>query len=174
MRDSWDDQYVEKVRSLNYNCDLVLSFKKLFFGTGVNKYVEDEILNHLCHCEKCRNEYTRYAKQVGYKKWSLAKYAVSFVQSNKDLKECKTRTFVEEMKSLKKVEILSKPWTRAANMFNLDKLMNMRVFYDLCREYKSPTKDDHSQFVKYIVLKNAKYIDHLEECLMKEFKEDEV
>ena len=78
---------------------------------------------------------------------------------------------MQEIKDNKETRVLSKPWTRAANKFEVEKLMNMRAFRDLALEYNSPTGIDYSEFIKYMSLKYAKRIDHLEECLLKEVKE---
>lgn len=175
MRDDWDDAFnidsneaSEKLNNLNYNCDLVLSLKKIFFSTGINKYVEDNLLHHLFICPKCRKAYSAYAKEIGFKNWSLPKYAVNFVLRHKDIVDSKTKSYLELKDKQGKDVILTKPWTFAASNFDINKLMGMRVFHDLCLEYNSPTGQDHTEFVKHIVLKNAKRIDHLEECLLKE------
>ena len=87
---------------------------------------------------------------------------------HKDITDSKTRSYLELKDKQRKDIILSKPWTFAASNFDINKLMGMRVFHDLCLEYDSPTGQDHTEFVKHIVLKNAKRIYHLEECLLKE------
>ena len=60
MRDEWDEAFnagsndiSEKLNKINFNCDLILSLKKIFFSTGINKYVEDYLLLHLFICPKC-------------------------------------------------------------------------------------------------------------------------
>lgn len=176
MKDEWDSQfsdtqneaYKERIKKINFNCELILSLKKIFFSTGLNKYVEDELLHHLFTCSKCRKVYNSYAKEIGFKDWSLPKYAVNFVLKNKEIEDGKTKAFLEIKDKQRKDNILSKPWTFAATNFDINKLMGMRVFHDLCLEYDSPTGQDHTEFVKHIVLKNAKRIDYLEECLLKE------
>ena len=120
MRDSYDDEYVEKMKRLDFSCSMVLSMKKIFFGTGVNVYVEDNILRHLLTCETCRRAYTLYAKEVGYKKFNLIRYAIQFAENNKVLKDCKVREYLNEVRDNTKVIALSKPWTNAANRFEID------------------------------------------------------
>ena len=162
-----DDQYIEKIKALNFSCNMVLSMKKIFFGTGLNVYVEDSVIAHLLQCRKCREIYTAYAKEIGYTKFNIIKYAIQFVEHNKNIKESKTRDFLSEAQDNKKTRILSRPWTRAANNFDISRLMNIKAFRDLSEEYNSPTGMDYSDFMKYVILKIAKQIDHLEECLLK-------
>ena len=170
MRDDYDKLMQESVKGLSLSCSLTLSFKKIFFGTGVNKYVEDKILAHLFTCQKCREAYIKYAKEIGYKNFNLIKYAMSFIESNPEFVESETREFINQTRGEKVIRILSKPWTRAANNFNITKLMNMKAFRDLANEYDSPTGLDYSQFMKYVILRIAKHVDHLEECLLKEIE----
>lgn len=162
----WDERYIEKITSLDLSCSMVLSMKKIFFGTGVNMWMEDNIIRHLLTCQKCRDIYTQYAKEVGYKNFNLIKYAIKFANQNKQY-QLKTTEYLNEVKDNKAFRIRSRLWTRAANDFNINKLMNMKAFRDLCIEYDSPTGMDYSDFMKYISIKIAKRIDHLEECLLK-------
>lgn len=162
-----DDYYSDRIACINFSCDMVLSMKKLFFGTGVNMYVEDAIIRHLLTCSKCREIYTKYAKEVGYSKFDVIKYAIQFVNRNKELKNSQTMEYLSETMDNKKFRVLSSQWTRAANTFDIDKLMNLKAFRDLCFEYNSNTGMDYSDFMKYVILKLAKRIDHLECCLLK-------
>lgn len=162
-----NQEYYERIQKINFSCDMVLSLKKIFFGTGLNVFVEDEVLRHLLTCKKCRTAYTEYAKEVGYKKFNIINYSIQFVENNKDFKASKTREYLSEVKGNKKFRVLSRPWTRAANNFDIYKLMSLKAFRDLSLEYNSPTGMDYSDFVKYMSLKIAKRIDHLEECLIK-------
>lgn len=166
MKDEWDEQYVQRMTAIDFSCSMVLSMKKIFFGTGVNVWVEDNIIRHLLTCKSCRDIYTQYAKEVGYKNFNLIKYAIRFAQQNKDL-NLKTMEYLQETKDGKKGRVLSRMWTRAANDYDIDRLMNLKAFRDLCFEYNSPTGMDYSDFMKYVVLKIAKRVDHLEECLLK-------
>lgn len=166
MRDDWDDKYKEKIANLDFSCSMVLSMKKIFFGTGLNMWVEDNVLRHLLTCKKCREIYNQYAKEVGYKNFNLIKYCIKFSEQHKGY-QLKTTEYLSETKDNKVYRIHSHLWTRAASNFDIDKLMNMRAFRDLAMEYNSPTGMDYSDFMKYIALKIAKRIDHLEECLLK-------
>lgn len=166
MKDGWDEQYIEKITALDFSCSMVLSMKKVFFGTGVNMWVEDGIIRHLLTCQKCRDIYTQYAKEVGYKNFNLIKYAIKFAEQNKQY-NLKTIEYLNETKENKKFRVHSRLWTRAASDFNLNKLMNMKAFRDLSMEYNSPTGLDYSDFMKYVIFKIAKRVDHLEECLLK-------
>lgn len=168
MRDDYDDAYTKKITAIDFSCSMVLSMKKTFFGTGVNACIEDKILRHLFTCAKCRRIYENYAREIGYKKFNLVKYAIRFAESHKELKSSETRDYLGEVIGNKKLRVLSRPWTTAVNTFDIDKLMNMKAFRDLCKEYDSPEGVDYSDFIRYITLRFAKHIDHLEECLIKE------
>lgn len=167
MRDNYDDKFKDASHT-EFTCAQVMSFKRVFFGTGVNANIEDKILKHLLTCKKCRLEFNAYAREVGYKKFDLIKYSISFVEDNKWMADSQTREYLSEVHENKEMRVLSKPWTRAANQFDISKLMNLKVFRDLSMEYNSPTGMDYSDFIKYLSLKLAKKIDHLEECLLKE------
>lgn len=167
MRDEYDDKYSEAMHKIDFSCSMVLSLKKQFFGTGLNKYIEDNVIRHLLTCKECRRIYSDYAKEVGYKKFNLITYAIKFCEHNKDFSSSKTREYLSEVQDNKTVRIHSRLWTRAAVNFDIEKLMNMRAFRDLSREYNSPTGLDYSEFIKHVTLKIAKRIDHLEECLLK-------
>lgn len=171
MRDDYDDKYSEVLHNLDFSCSMVLSMKKMFFGTGVNKYVEDNIIRHLLTCKECRKAYSEYAKEVGYDKFNLITYAIHFCEGNTDMLDSKTREYLSEVKDNKVTRIRSQQWTRAANDFDIHRLMNMKAFRDLSIEYNSPTGMDYSEFMKFMALKYGKRIDHLEECLLKELKE---
>lgn len=169
MRDEYDDKYEENLHKLELSCSTVLSMKKIFFGIGVNKYIEDNILRHLLTCEKCRKAYSSYAREVGYTKFNLITYAIRFCENNKDMSNSKTKEYLSEVQEGKEARILSKHWTRAAKDFDIDKLMNMKAFRDLSIELDSKGCQDldYSDFVKFMATKYAKHIDHLEECLLK-------
>jgi len=169
MRDEYDDKYAENLHKLDFSCPMVLSMIKVFFGTGVNVYVEDNIIRHLLTCKKCREIYSQYAKEVGYTKFNLITYAIKFADQNKWMHNMKTREYLEEVQENKESRVLSRVWTRAANDFDINKLMNMKAFRDLSLELndKGLQGTDYSDFVKYMATKYAKHIDHLEECLLK-------
>lgn len=164
---SWDDTYSKKISQIDFSCSMVLSLKKLFFGTGLNMYVEDAVIRHILTCKKCRETFLFYAKEVGYKKFDVIKYAIRFVEDHKSFTNSKTKEYLEEVHENKALRVLSQPWTTAANRFDIYKLMNMKAFRDLSNEYNSPTGMDYSDFMKYIALKFAQKIDHLELCLLK-------
>jgi hypothetical protein len=164
MRDDWDDAYIQKVKSIDFSCNMVLSMKKIFFGTGLNVYVEDRIIRHLLTCAKCRELYKAYAKEVGFNNFHLITYAINFCERNKSL-NLETSDYLTEVKNNKVTRILSRQWTRAASNFDINKLMNMKAFRDLSSEYNSPTGLDYTDFMKFVAIKIAKKIDHLEECL---------
>ena len=164
MRDDYDDKF----KQLDFSCSMVLSMKKIFFGTGVNKIVEDKIIRHLLTCKECRRIYTEYAREIGYKKFNLITYAIQFCEGNKDYLDSETRRYLEEVRDNKPLRVLARPYTHAVEVFDINKLMQLKFFRDLCNEYNSPGQLDYSGFMKYIAKKWAKYVDHLEECLLKE------
>lgn len=167
MRDNWDDKFNDASRKINWSCDMVLSHRKQFFSIGLNRNVEDKIIAHCLTCPKCKKEYEKYAKDLGYKNFNVTRYALSFATRNKDMEDSETIIFLNQLNDETDLRVLNNQWTEAAKDFNIEYLMNLKMFRDLMLEYKSPTKEDYSEFFKYITLKNAKYIDHLEQCLLK-------
>lgn len=174
MRDNWDDKFSEASRRINWSCDMVLSYRKQFFSIGLNKNIEDKIVAHCLSCPKCRKEYEKYAKDLGFKNFNVMKYAISFMNRNKGMEDSETILFLKQTQDETDLRVLNNQWTEAAKDFNIEYLMNLKMFRDLILEYQSPTQEDYSEFFKYITLKNAKYIDHLEQCLLKTDKENKV
>ena len=91
--------------------------------------------------------------------------------------KCKhTREALEKIQDKKVTEIRHGYYTRAANNWDVGKLMRLKAFADLLdnnlgdkdySELDEKLADNRMDFWKHEAVKIAKHIDHLEECLAK-------
>ena len=159
------------------NCNTCLSLVSLFFSSGMSNTVRQAIVSHLVKCDRCLNWYDGYEK--------------THKDTTPDLKIkeliLELRSNLDDANSLSDtLEIISSTtmdsntdgnhfnptkWTDAALNYDIEMLMNLKVFRDLINSYGNDTIDknlDFSEFYKYITNKYAKRIDLLELCLRKE------
>lgn len=147
MQDDYDDRF----KDLEFNCALVSSLKWAFFNTGVNNPAEKKILHHLLQCPKCRKEYERYAKEIGWGSFNAINYAMKFLKDSKkiiNLNEVQPDTIVDD--------VLNGKIIKAAR-------------YKCMREILLEVEDDN--FQKYLMVNLAKNIELLNRCYDKEQEE---
>lgn len=154
-----------------FDCSLVLSFKKKFFGGDLPPNIEDRIIEHLLTCAVCEKVYVLYGREIGIKNFNVQRYALRFYKNNSSENTKHVKEWLMNYKNNKLMEIAQGRWTRAAKDFDINELMNIKAFRDLSMEYNSPTKADYSGFYQYLALKIAQKIDHLELCFFKEYIE---
>lgn len=166
--------------SSKINCSMCLTFVKPFFSNDLSPTVRDHVLAHLLACPNCAKKFVSYAKEIGLKQWKVVDAAMDFI-TKKD-KYHNARNLIhtqEELSHLgldKEMEIRSKVWTRAANMMDMEKLMQMKSFRDLMQEdvtYRQDEMLDYYEFGKFLALKLAQKVDHLEECYLKKTRRND-
>lgn len=140
MQDDYDDRF----KDLEFNCSLVSSLKWAFFNTGVNKPAEKKILHHLLQCAKCRKEYERYAKEIGWGEFNAINYALKFLKDDKkviNLADVKPDTIVDDVLNEKIIKVSR---------------------YKCMREILLSNEDE--AFQKYLMVNLAKNLELLNKC----------
>ncbi len=164
-------------KSHRINCNTCRALVSLFFSSGMTNTVRQAIISHLTKCNNCLDRYDTYEK------------------AHKDtLPNIKVKELILELRSnlddvdnsLSALEIISSStfdsntdkshfnptkWYDAASNYDIEMLMNLKVFRDLIGSYELGVQDkdlDYSEFYKYITQKMAKRIDMLEASYLKE------
>lgn len=140
MQDDYDDRF----KDLEFNCSLVSSLKWAFFNTGVNKPAEKKILHHLLQCTKCRKEYERYAKEIGWGEFNAINYALKFLKDDKkviNLADVQPDTIVDDVLNEKIIKVSR---------------------YKCMREILLSNEDE--AFQKYLMVNLAKNLELLNKC----------
>lgn len=159
------------------NCGMCMVFVERFFTNGVTPTVKDYVLAHLLTCPECAKAYEEYAEKIGLHNFKLVDFSIEFVKdrdkyaNQKNIK--KTSEVLNKMGYDIKMEIRSHKWTDAASKMDIEKLMQLKFFRDLSQEEITYNEKDINEYYKYgkhLTLKLAKRVDHLEECLLKEYK----
>lgn len=138
------DDYDDKFKDLEFNCSLVSSLKWAFFNTGINKPAEKKILHHLLQCPKCRKEYERYAKEIGWGNFNAINYAMKFLKDKDkiiNLSEVKPDTIVDDVLNGKIIKCAK---------------------YKCLREILLEIEDE--EFQKYLMVGLAKNLELLNKC----------
>lgn len=147
------DDYDDKFGDMKFSCDLVMSLRWAFFGTGVNKPAEKKIIKHLLGCPKCRDAYEKYAEKIGYGKFDAIQYAMKYLK-NED-KEIKLTANIEKPKD---------EWVTKVSNNEILKLARSKAMREIIMEVTDES------FRDFLMLKIAKRLDHLEECYEKEYE----
>ena len=153
------------------NCSMVCSLVHRFFDKSLKPTVRDLVLNHLLSCPVCLEKYKDFSKRNNFGDFDplddIFKLAKEYDQS-------------EEIRDAidKKVDELTKDmptgsqdkWYQIASQYDIEKLLSLQSFRDLISEYKSDEDlgdIDYTEYYKYIIIKIAQKVDHLEYCLTK-------
>ena len=148
----FQDDYDDKFKGMEFSCDLVMSLRWAFFSTGVNKPAEKKIIKHLLECPKCRRKYEKYAEEIGYGKFDAIQYAMKFLKDEP-----------------KNIVLLEKPvhevdWKTKVSNNEILKCAKSKAMREIIIEITD------EKFRDFLMLKIAKYLDHLEECYEKEYE----
>ena len=156
------------------NCPMCNSFVKEFFTHSISLTVRDLVIAHLLQCKECENNYALYALNIGLDKWDIKKEAKKLIMScGEHPEKCThTREAYELLENIKVSELQRGRYTRAVTNWNVSVLKDLQSFDDVLTAVtktasETPMDDNHVAFMKYEILKIAKRIDHLEECLAK-------
>lgn len=161
------------------NCNTCLSLVSLFYSPAMSATVREAIVAHLVKCNKCLERYADYeSKHPEYKDVQIEKI-IKAIRKNKD-----SYDMIEE--AVDEIEITSltyfdsntdgnhfnpTKWQDSARLFDIETLMNLKVFRDLINSYdynRTNTDLDYSGFYKHITKKLAQQVDLLEACFYKE------
>lgn len=174
------------------NCSMVCSLVHRFFDKSLKLTVRDLVLNHLLSCPVCLEKYKDFSKKNGYGDFEpledIFKLAKEYDQSeeirniiDKEVGELtKEYDQSEEIRNTidKEVGELTKEipagsqdkWYQIASQYDIEKLLSLQSFRDLISEYKVDEDlgdIDYTEYYKYIIIKIAQKVDHLEHCLTK-------
>lgn len=165
-------------KEFKINCPMCKSFIKEFFTHAISLTVRDLVIAHILGCPSCEDEYIMYSVNIGLTGWDIKKEADKLIMlCGEHPEKCKhTREALEKIQDKKVTEIRHDYYTRAANNWDVGKLMRLKAFADLLdnnlgdkdySELDEKLADNRMDFWKHEALKIAKHIDHLEECLAK-------
>lgn len=171
-----------KESKFQINCPMCKSFVKEFFTHAISLSVRDLVIAHLLECNTCADDYIMYSVNIGLTGWDVKKEARKLIMScGEHPEKCKrTKEALERVGQTKVAELKHGYFTRAANNWDVGKLMRLKAFADLLdnnlgdkdySELDEKLADNRMDFWKHETIKIAKHIDHLEECLAKS-KED--
>ncbi len=127
------------------NCAMARALKWSYFGIGINAFAEEELINHLLNCPKCRKEYEEYAKQINWGKFDIEDIALKFKHK-----------LIEENKNE------SETWMLRLQNKKVIKLATSKAIREIILSEKD--KD----FKEFLIKKVCQKLDHLEECYKKE------
>lgn len=156
------------------NCPMCKSFVKEFFTHAISLTVRDLVIAHLLLCKECLDEYTMYAVNIGLHHWDIKKEAKKLIMScGEHPEKCiHTKDAWEKIENIQVTELQHNKYTRATLNWDIATLKELQAFSDMIcftslPKGLEPTDENYIAFWKHEILKVAKHIDHLEECLAK-------
>lgn len=156
------------------NCNTCAALVSLFYSSSMSATVREAIICHLVRCNKCLEKYANYENNHKEFQKIKIKEAIQDIRDNDpdididNIKIIATSNFDSDTDG---TSFNPTRWSDAASRYDIEMLMNLKVFRDLINSYGNDTIDknlDFSEFYKYITNKYAKRIDLLELCLRKE------
>lgn len=167
-------------------CSYAKALKRKFIKGQLKDRLElrEDILRHLCKCKECRLEYIQENSNINGTTFNLYKEIKELVAAYKEVN--KDEDVAIELKLVRSetgncidfhIIFTKKPtyYWKAATTFNVDKLMKLQVFRDLCVEFEDNVDkedgDEIADFVHFLICKFARDIDYLEDCYNKETEE---
>ena len=125
------------------NCAMARALKWSYFGTGLNNFAEEELINHLLNCPACRKEYEEYAKKCNWGEFNVEDIAAKFGEKVKSKEE--EVTWLEKYKNKQVIKLAVSKAIREIILEERDR-----------------------KFSAFLVKKLCQKLDHLEECYKKE------
>lgn len=127
------------------NCAMARALKWSYFGVGLNEFAEEELINHLLNCPRCRKEYEEYAKQINWGDFDIEDIALKFKHKMIEDKKASKETWMLKFQNKKVIKLATSKAIR-------DIILNER----------------NIKFQEFLVKKICQKLDHLEECYNKE------
>lgn len=156
------------------NCPMCRSFVKEFFTHSISLTVRDLIIAHLLLCKECLEDYTMYAVNIGLHHWDVKKEARKLIMScGEHPEKCiHTEEAYKKVSETVTEELKHNKYTRAVLNWDIATIKELQAFSDIIcftslPRNQEPTDENYIAFWKHEILKVAKHIDHLEECLAK-------
>lgn len=152
------------------DCKLCKQMTEDFFFFNCSETMMATIVTHLLKCPECLEYYKRYASDSGFE-WDVMDDVAVFDIDNPEVKE-RIEKSLENFPKPKDLFIPDK-WQQIVSRYQIKEMMGMKSFKDLINEYDGELdmQDvDYVPWYKYVMMKNAKRIDHLECCLNMEMK----
>lgn len=154
------------------NCEMCLVFVKAYFQDSLSNSVKDAVLCHLFKCKSCLDKYKSYANTIDIG-FDIRQEALDFIcETRKSDKKAGIEKIMEENGFKKDLDTVSHRWTRVAERFTLDSLLQLPAFKSFVNEDFTPREDSYDEdidvinaYTKYWAIQLCKKIDFLEDCL---------
>lgn len=130
------------------NCTMARALKWSYFGIGINGYTEQELIEHLLNCPKCRKEYEEYAKHIGWGEFNIEDIAAKFKQQHKDRLDKENNTWMFKYSNDQVIRLAASKAIRQIMM-----------------------SEKNEKFGRFLIKKICQKLDHLEQCYEKEYEE---
>lgn len=155
------------------NCSMVCSLVHRFFDKNLKLTVRDLVLNHLLSCPICLEKYKDFSKRNGYGDFDPL-YDIFEMANKYDQSEEIRSTIDRKVNELTKEmpEGIQDKWYHIASQYDIEKLLSLQSFRDLISEYRADEDlgdIDYTEYYKYIIIRIAQKVDHLEYCLTKDY-----
>lgn len=126
------------------NCSMARALKWSYFGVGINRFAEEELINHLLNCPKCRKEYEEYAKKIDWGEFNIEDIAAKFKNKHPDEKKDED-TWISKYQDEKIIKLA------------VSKAIREVILTERNRD-----------FANFLIKKICQKLDHLEQCYKKE------
>lgn len=160
------------IKKSKLSCKECRKWCDAFFFGETEDVISNLIIVHILTCPECCEYYKKFASDCGFE-WNimddldLNKFAASFDEDTVQ----RIEDSIKDFEDTRQEEFVPDKWQQYTKEYNIENLIKMKAFKDLLLEYSSSIDNgdiDYTEYYKYITMKNAQKIDHLECCLRKE------
>ena len=120
------------------DCNITSIFCQKFFNGEMKPKLKDMIFAHVLECNKCKQKFANYAREIGLQGWTPTEAAFKFISdlSLEDYERyTKTRDILIDTYKYSQDDFVKSNWVDKVEDYKVEELLQLQPFRDLINEY---------------------------------------